>query len=294
MRIKSRIPTRLAALAVLATTTALLAAEPSARTLDATLARLSRVAELYRDSALGFACQETIVATGASSHRIQFAYIFIKDESGRLRDFRTWRTGTTANERGQEVDPRDYKVPRYLASAYLWAFVFRSDRQPAYRFTLIGDDTALGRPAVKIKFVPQAPIHKGVNDWAGFAWVDRDTSQILKFESYTPADWNKKVRRDADLVAAGSRDPHEVGGPYLIDRIVTDFGFVTNGMRFPSHVEMTTTRATVLFDRPDDALRERVLETVVQDYSKFEFFSVRTSDAITRFVNGDGPLPAEP
>jgi hypothetical protein len=235
------------------------AAAPPARTLDATLARLARVAELYRDSALGFACQETIVATGASTRRIQFAYIFIKDENGRLRDFRTWKTGTTAKERGQEVDPRDYKVPRYLASAYLWAFVFRADRQPLYRFALLGDDTALDRPAVKILFLPRPPVRKGLNDWAGFAWVDRDTSQILKFESYPPADWNIKIRRDADLAAAASRDPHDEGGPYLIDRIVTEFGFAKNRMRFPSHVEMTTSQSTVLYGRADDALRERVL-----------------------------------
>lgn len=270
------------------------AAEPPARTLDATLPRLARVAELYRDSALGFACLETIVSTGAETRRIQFAYIFIKDDEGRLRDFRTWKTGTTAKERGQEVEPRDYKVPRYLASAYLWAFVFRADRQPLYRFKSLGDAEALGRPALEIQFVPEPPIREGLNDWAGFAWIDRETSQILKFESYAPGDWNTRMRREQDLATAASRDPHEEGGPYLIERIVTEFGFEKNGMRFPSHVEMTTTRSTVSFGPVGDPLKERTLERVVQDYTRFEFFSVRTTDEIARYVDGRGPLVSGP
>jgi hypothetical protein len=257
---------------------------------DVTLTRLARVAELYRDTALGFACEETIVATGGATQRVQFAYIFIKGDDGRLRDFRTWRTGTTAKRRGEEVDPRDYKVPRYLASAYLWAFVFRSDRQPLHRFQLLGQDTALDRPALKIEFVPRSPVVNGLNDWAGFAWVDAETSQILKFESYSPSDWNKRTQIVADVAAAPTRLPRDEKTPVLIDKIVTEFGFVKNGMRFPSRVEMSTTRANVKYGRTDDPYRERVLDKVVQSYSKFEFFSVRTSEEILRFVNSGAPL----
>ena len=257
----------------------------SAKPFDVTLTRLARVAELYRDAALGFACEETIVATGETTRRIKFAYIFIKGDDGRLRDFRTWRMGTTAKQRGQEVDPRDYKVPRYLASAYLWAFVFRSDRQSHYRLKLIGEDEASGRHALKIQFVPAPPVIKGINDWAGFAWVDRKTSQMLKFESYAPADWNARLQVAEDVETAPSRLPHDEKEPYLIDKIVTEFGFEKNGMRFPSHVELSTTQVTVKYGRTADPLRERVLDRVIQDYSHFEFFSVRTNEEIMRFVN---------
>ena len=81
---------------------------PEPLDLDRTLVRLSRVAELYRDSALGFACQETIAYKGERTGRIQFAYLFIRDDGGKLRDFRTWNKGTTASRRGQEVNPLDY------------------------------------------------------------------------------------------------------------------------------------------------------------------------------------------
>jgi len=253
---------------------------------DRTLERLARVAELYRDNALGFACQETIAYSGSESGRIQFAYLFIRDEGGRLRDFRTWRTGTTAKERGQEVHPADYHVPVFLESAYLWAFVFRSDRQPLFRFTRLGDDGALERAAVKLGFEPREPIRKGLNDWAGVAWIDRDTTQILRVEAYTPTDWKRKMRRDAGVAMERQ--------PYDIERFVTEFGFEKNGMRFPSHVEITTIRSRVVPGAIPEVLRESTLRRVTQDYSRFRFFSVRSREEITHFVNGEGPLPAVP
>jgi hypothetical protein len=259
---------------------------------ERTLTRLARVAELYRDSALGFACQETIAYSGKTSGRLQLAYLFIRDENGRLRDFRTWKTGTTAKTRGQEVDLRDYHVPRFLESAYLFAFVFRSDRQPLYRFNVTGNPQGGGRGAIRIEFIPRNPIRKGLNDWAGYAIVDGETSQILEVEAYTPENWNRLVRRDMDVATANERDPRREDRPtYDIERVVTEFGFEKNGMRFPSHVEITTTRFTVVLGAIDDPLRDTRLQTVTQDYSRFEFFSVRSSEEIQRFVDGDGPLP---
>jgi hypothetical protein len=254
--------------------------------INPTLTRLARVAELYRDNALGFACHETISYTGSATGRIQFAYLFIRDEHGRLRDFRTWKTGTTAKERGQEVNPGDYRVPRFLESAYLWAFIFRADRQPLHRFESMGEGTTLGHPSLRVEFLPREPIRKGLNDWAGYAWIDRETTQILEVEAYTPADWNRKRRLDAGLA--------EEGQAYDIERIVTQFGFEKNGMRFPSHVEITTTRSTVVPGANHGVLRESTVRKVTQDYARFEFFSVRTKEEITRFVNGGGPLPAAP
>jgi hypothetical protein len=254
--------------------------------LERTLTRLARVAELYRDTALGFACQETIAYSGIASGRIQFAYLFIRDENGRLRDFRTWKTGTTAKERGHEVNPVDYRVPVFLESAYLWAFIFRADRQPLFRFEKLRDENVGDRTAVVIQFVPRPPIRKKLNDWAGYAWIDRRTSQILKVEAYSPADWNQRHRPKAEIV-----EEHK---PYDIERVVTDFGFEKNGMRFPTHVELTTTRYAVASGNSGDELRESTLQKLTQDYSRFEFYSVRSSDEIMRFVNGEGLLRAAP
>ena len=262
--------------------------------LDRTLDRLARVAELYRDTALGFTCRESISYTAHESGHIEFAYLLIRDDTGKLRDFRTWSTGTTAKARAKEVDPSDYHVPRFLESAYLWVFIFRSDRQPLYRFHVVGDEVVGGRNAVKIAFVPRNPVRKGLNDWVGFASVDRETSQMLEVEAYTPGDWNRKVRRDIDIASAPSRSRHADRQTYDIERIVTEFGFEKNGMRFPSHVEIKKFRSTVVPGKVAETTWDTTLRKVTQDYSRFEFFSVRSSEEILRFVNGEWPLAPQP
>ena len=257
-----------------------------------TLARLARIAELYHDTALGFACQETIEYHGEESGRIRFAYIFTH-EDGRLRDFRTWKMGTTAAQRGVEVDPEDYHVPRYLASAYLWAFVFRADRQPLHSFFNLGNDEALSRPAVKIGFQPKGAVQKGLNDWVGVAWVDRKTSQILKVEAWTPENWNRRAERDADLAGARKRESRWESDWYDIESVVTEFSVIKNGMRFPGKVTITRTQSKVRGGKRDFPLVEHEVLRVTQEYSDYEFFSVRTAEQIDHFMAGEGPLPAD-
>ncbi len=258
--------------------------------LDHTLGRLARVAELYRDNALGFACEETISYTGQRNGQVRFSYLFIRDEEGKLHDFRTWKSGKT----GKAIDPRDYKVPRFLESAYLWAFVFRADRQPLYKFALgeteAGDDPRV----VVILFGPRAPVLAGLNDWVGSARIDRKTSQILSVTAFTPADWNRRIARERAIAAAPTTDVHEDRKSYDIESILTVFGFIKNGMRFPSHVEITMTHSSIAPGSVYDEVNDYVVRKVTQDYRDFEFFSVRSSEEISRFVDDDQPLPAAP
>jgi hypothetical protein len=254
-----------------------------------TLARLARVAELYRDTALSFACLETIEyrRPTSGSGRIQFSYIFIHENDKKFRDYRTWRTGTTASTKGEEVDPANYHVPQFLQSAYLWAFVFRKDRQPHHAFFNLGSDEALGRPAVKIGFQPKGSPTKGLNNWAGIAWIDAETSQILKVEAWSPEHWNRKVQRDADIEAAPSKGLLWESEPYDIETIVTEFSVVQNGMRFPGKVTIDRAVSTVQGGAREWRTRDRVAYHVTQEYSRYEFFSVRTEEEIRRIVSSD-------
>ena len=258
--------------------------------LDRTLVRLSRVAELYRDNALGFACEETIVYSGAETGRMKFAYLFIRDKNGRLRDFRTWKGAKS----GEEVNPSDYRVPRYLESAYLWVFIFRTDRQPLYRFERLPDETLGRRAAIVIKFTPREPIRKGLNDWAGSARIDSETSQILEVEAFSPDDWERKTRRDAAAATTAPRDARAEPSTYDIEKVITKFGFEKNGMRFPSRVTISETRTTVVPRGAHAEVWDTPVRKLVQSYAKFEFFSVRSSAEIKRFVNGDGALATVP
>ena len=276
--------TAASSLAIAAISIALQAPPPETA---ASLTRLARVAELYRDTALNFACLETIEYRGQSSGRMQFSYIFIHDDDKKFRDYRTWRTGTTASAKGEEVDPANYHVPQFLQSAYLWAFVFRKDRQPHHSYFNLGTGEALGRPAVKIGFQPKGTIVKGRNNWAGVAWIDAETSQILKFEAWSPEHWNNKVKMEADIEAAPSKGLLWESEPYEIETIVTEFSVVQNGMRFPGRVTIDRVVSTVLGGAREWRTRDRDALHVTQEYSRYEFFSVRTEAEIRQIVGAN-------
>jgi len=251
-----------------------------------TLTRLARVAELYRDSALSFACLETIEYRGQDTGRIQFSYIFIHDDTAKeYRDYRTWRTGTTASMKGEEVEPANYHVPIYLRSALLWTFTFSKPRQSHHAFFNLGTGEALGRPAVKIGFQPKGTLMKGWNDWAGVAWIDAETSQVLKVEAWSPEHWNRKVKMEADIAAAPAKEQLWESEPYEIDTIVTEFSVLKNGMRFPGKVTIDRVISTVLGGTREWRTRDRAVYHVTQEYSKYEFFSVRTEEEVWKLIN---------
>jgi hypothetical protein len=253
---------------------------------DSRLATYARVASLYHDTALGFACRETITYRGPTTGRIGFAYIFVH-ENGRLHDYRTWSSGTLAADRGKEVDPATYHVPRFLASAYLFPFVFREDRQPLHAFYNLGEDEALGRRALKVGFQPKGAIKVGENDWVGTAWFDLETSQFLKVQAWSPADWDKRATREQEIAAAPSKGHSWESDPYEIETVEVEYGVVKNGMRFPSKVTIVQTRSKVHRGERDDPLSEYEILRVTQEYSDYEFFSVRSSEEIRRIVSGD-------
>lgn len=124
--------------------------------------------------------------------------------------------------------------------------------------------------------------------------MDADTTQRLEVEAYTPADWKRKLRRDADVALASNRNSNADRRTYDVERIVTTFGFEKNGMRFPSHVEIKSTRTTINPGAVHEETRDSTLRKVTQDYRRFEFFSVQPSDEIIRLVNGDGTAAPAP
>jgi tetratricopeptide (TPR) repeat protein len=257
-----------AAFAVLASAIA----PSTARAADDRLVRLARVAERYRDTGLNFTCRESISCYDCVPARQQFSYVFVH-ENGRLRIFRTAATDTISARRGQEADPAAFGVRRFLESATLFAFVFLSDRQPMYSYFGLGEDKALGRSALKIGFQPKDRIVIGKNDWAGVAWIDRDTGQILRVEAWTPENWNAHARREQELAGAELRDPQWKGTLHTIESVVVEFDFEHNGMRFPTKSVMSKTESRVLGGRRDSHLEERERLRVTQEYSDYEFFA---------------------
>jgi hypothetical protein len=249
-------------------------------TLDELLPRLSRFALLYWDTALRFACKERINWERIEgSGKETFAYVFTHDEEKGFQDFRM-HTGWAANRRNpRKLHPT---APAHLSSAFLWVFVFRDSRQPFHRYTVTGEERMHGRDAVRIEFEPVPPIQNDVNDWYGTAWVDRETSQLLRVEAYSPDDHAVKLRLDDHLANAYPNDWN-----YDLRRIVTDFTTVENGMRFPGRVEIHRTRHRVRSSNGYVRTNAIPLLKVTQTYRNYRFFSTRTEEEILGFIAGD-------
>jgi hypothetical protein len=270
----------------LATPAAGTEAEPD---LGALLERLARVAELYRDSALSFACEETIdwqskgtwhegeSSWGRSSGRQKFAYVYVHDDTEGFRNFRTQTGWMPDSSRTKEIRP---DAPLYLDNALLWIFAFREERQPLHRYRIAGTGDVLGRRAVQIEFEPIPPIQYRVNDWHGTAWVDAETTQLLKVEAYSQEDHEEQARLQQLLARP---DRRRVG---YVRRHVTEYASEKNGLRFPSRLETRGYRVTVGFDRGEPRLEEKLIHRVDQTYRDYRFFSVRSEEEIGAFIAG--------
>jgi hypothetical protein len=268
-------------------------AEPqdSAR-LTAFLARMQRVAALYRDLALKFECTETIQYRVSGSEwkpptgYVKLSYLYERDAHGQLKDCRMWPKSITNAGNLRCVAPSEYKVPLYLNNAYSWIFAFLEQRQQWQDFRIAGEETALGRPAVVVEFAPRGVIRPQINDWYGRAWIDRDTYQFLAVEAYLPDDWQAKLGLERERERLESSAPQREGPDFEVQAVVTEFGEVRNGMRFASRVVMRR-----LEYRWSSGYKEKELVRVEQKYSKYRFYDVATSEAIERIVNAPSQTP---
>jgi hypothetical protein len=251
----------------------------AATNLETLLPRLDRVARLYQEGALNFSCRELIawIDYRGIPVRERFDYLLVSEE-GKMRDFRT--DPSVIPSRGaapREVSPAEKQVPRYLRNGYFWILIFGKNRWPHYRYTLLGQDEVLKRPAVKVGFEPLPPFRDSVNEWEGAAWFDADTSQMLRVEAFHPAGWEGGEVLPAWIPGGHTRN----------ERVVTEFTVEKNGMRFPGLV-----RVEVYRSHADSKAKEATAALrVEQAFSNYKFFQVRTAEEIRQWVLADDAPP---
>ena len=252
---------------------------PGDARLEDLLERLARVSELYRDAALRFSCEETITDSGLGGGTSRFDYIYVFDPRDGFKDYRTRKV----RGRLRRVTLEKSRVPRFLSQAYSWAFVFAAARQRLHRYEILGEDTVLGRTALRLRFEPIPPYWEELNSWFGTAWIDRETSQLLRVEAMRPDQRAEQGRLEADLagglVWSGLRR-------YLIERVSTDFTVEKNGMRFPAKVVIEMTRHVVRSRDTGRTSKVSPVYRVEQTYDHYQFFSVRTQEEIRDMISG--------
>src|SRR5262245_49399948 len=254
-------------------------AQPGEVQLAEVLQRLSRVAKLYRDSALSFSCEETITNSGLGSGTYRFQYTYVYDKSKGFLDYRT-RPGSD-----HELNLSSYRLPRVLRKAYSWAFLFEESRHTLYHYEILGTDRIVDTVALKIRFEPIEPYRRDLNEWLGTAWIAGESFQLLRVEAMRVdeyAKW-KEFQKELERVARGGETQKK---RYLVERISTDFTVLKNGMRFPGQVDIQMSSYTIPQDAVTELHKESSVYHVQQVYTNYQFFNVRTKEEIRDLVSG--------
>ena len=265
---------------------------PASPELEPLLERLSRLAQLFEDGAMSFACDETITyrSYDSGSDRLKFSYVYERNEQGEIEDYRTWAKGGRKNQVPREVTPDEFKVPAYIRSAYLWVFAFKQSRWQYHEYSIVGRETVLGCDAVGIRFEPVAPYVDKVNDWFGTAWIDLETTQLLKVEAMSVDDYLRQNKIDAqlagDLPRTSVMGATEANHYYTVQRITTEFTFVKNGLRFPGRVLIERDRIKIRERGGLYSTKTTELLRVQQKYDNYQFFRVQTAEEVHSFLEG--------
>ena len=259
---------------------------PGRDTLGSLLHVLNRYADLYRDSALRFACDESITywKRGGGGGRYDLEYLYVFTPGTGLTDYRT-KHGADHREAGSEqrVDLTTYKLPSFVERAYSWVFTFERGKWALHEYKVIGQATILGRDSEIVSFVPRPPYLRGVNDWIGQVWVDRTTHQLLKVEALQVDQNAEKLQLEADLASTGSFPDNKLP-TYYFSKVTKEFGQEKNGLRFPSRVEIVRSRFDVHVENGHRSATEQTMYRVKQEYSDYRFFSVRTLDEVKNYI----------
>jgi hypothetical protein len=265
--------------------------------LSTLLERLDRVAGLYRSGALDFTCVETV--DYPNRNRDKYDYIY-KVTDGVLEDHHVLR----GLGKGSELRDWPKGVPDGIGRPSLWTGVFMEVRQAYNHYEIVGHAVVLGRPTILVSFepLPGKIIHQ-VNDWIGTAWIDEATFQIVKivaFEARQHArylnlldQYEQAGRKYEEAVAHHGKNDPKPEKPKLREFEMTTystlFGYVRNGMRFPTEVRTERRAYLVPGDRIEDPRAGHRMFLVLQSFDKYRFFSVRTAEEVTEIVLGQHP-----
>lgn len=264
-----------------------------AAALDPILGRLGRLAQLYRDQALQFTCDERIDYQDRANVREihDFEYIYVYDDAGGFLDYRTLpHAGVRKGAPPAEIDPATYRLPFFVRRAYSWIFIFEPGKEHMYRYTLEGKETLRGRRACRVRFEPIPPYVVDLNDWVGTAWVDGEDFQLLRIEAQKVDQLKRKLEFERLRSGADPIKDH-AGEIYSFWEVDTDFKGQKNDLAFPDVI--LTTRRECTAKPGARGIKSACWRafTVRQTYSNYRFFSIRTREEIHAFLSG-GPAPA--
>ena len=245
------------------------------------LDRMDRAASLYRQAALKFSCRETI-RTGAGKI-LRFEYLYVIDDDGMFRDYRT----KVGDSQALEVSPTTLPVNHWLSRAYSWVFLFGREFTRIVRYRLLGTGQADDRDTVLVGFEPIPPIRKEFNDWIGTAWVEPETGRIVRVEAKGAYDMETVRAAEAGLPPPG-KGPRPDKLRFRVRSATTEFGVEKNEMLLPSEAVVEIEEHTVP-GRDGRPSSSRVIYRTVQTYAGYRFFGVSAEEKQPRATSEEKP-----
>jgi len=260
------------------------AGPPAGPSLRQILVGLDRTSYLYLDTALRFACKETVLEWNRGSRSVhKFEYLFVYDKERGFQDYRM----VVSKGRREPANPAALGVRLFLERPYMWVIVFNRTRQDKYRYRILGTEKIGGIPTVQVRFEPIPPYKESINDWLGTAWIDPSTHQIVRVEAMKTVDFEEQNRLEKDGQDMALPMGEGPGRSYRVERVSTDFTVIKNGMRFPGKAKVVST-LYYLPKRPEGRNPEEISEDQsTQTYSKYRFYGVRTFEEVREILSPD-------
>ena len=230
------------------------------------LDRMDRAASLYRQAALKFSCLETLHTDAGKI--LRYEYLYVTEEDGTFRDYRTKFGDSQANE----VSPRSIPVRHSLLRAYSWVFLFGRGFRRHLRYQILGTGQAMGRDTVLVGFEPIPPLLREINDWIGTAWVEPATGRLVRVEAKQAGDVQTFRAAEAALPPPGTARRR-----FPVRNATTEFGIEKNGMLLPTQA-IVEIHEHLVPGRNGQPSSSRVTYRTIQTYSDYRFFGVTAEE----------------
>ncbi len=261
--------------------------DPASFPLQPVLEQLSKRAVLYEKAALGFSCDETVLAGKFSprsgenrrEEKSRYNYLYEGSPESGFEEIRILQDRNDSPREPRIADP-DLPVP----GAYDWALLFTDRHRPLFRFEPAGEEWVAFHATRILAFSGAARWDRGkkIEEWSGKVWVDRETGNFVKIvaapnnqDEMLPlrvSEWLKGIRLGGVPLKKQPR-----GYRYRLSFTVEKFG-----LTFPGEAE---TRLFVLTQEGEEELRQRI----AQKFRNYVFFNVHSEEEFLGTDPSAGP-----
>ena len=245
------------------------------------LDRLTDQSRKYREFALGFSCQESLVKTSYNAERGTFRrrdrevydYLLTTDEeTGKLAEVRE-----LIEENGKKVRRNERELHLQMPPAYAWSQIFSENNRGRFFFRPAGQLIKGYRLLIQIDFAGSAaaPGEEDIAGWSGRVSVDSET---LNLHSVEAVPTGQEARIEAERLKY--QRAFAIMGVPLASRpksrtLSLNFAFLHKGLTYPAVARI---HKSVYVSSAEQGL-ERIS---VLRYRSYRFFKIGTQEEEAR------------